>query len=377
VAPSASGEDRPRTRRVLQAAPRAIGSKETFWIVRGQEAEPSQRRTATLKRIGAYAYVYVDDGGVSPTGPQLDSLLGEFERQIYPRLAPGFGVPPRPGVDGDDRIFLVLSPVVNDYGRAKLLGYFYPGDVMPEPMYAGPSNHKEVIFMVDRIFEYPRLDAYGTLAHEYQHLLHCEAKSVPRGFQVIQDRWLNEGMSMIAMDLAGYGLPDQSPLSGGHAAAFLKEPEAYSLTDWESNPEGSGYGMDYLFLRYLVDRYGAELLTELLASDQKGVASLETALAPRGTTLKQVFRDWAITLLGPGTAPDDPIFRYTTIDLTGRYGGFRLPAIAPHAARGGSIELALRPWSFAYYQIGRSSGQPWRLDVAAGFPALIGAGLAR
>ncbi|HEY9721653.1 MAG TPA: hypothetical protein V6D47_06545 [Oscillatoriaceae cyanobacterium] len=351
VGPGARG---PFMAHLLDTAPRTIGSEETFWINDGdaQLAGDRQRR-CRLVRVSPHAYVYVDDAAAdSIPDPQLDKLVTAFETHIQPTLAPLFGDPLQ-GPDGDAHVFLVLSPWLGQSdGRSGLVGYFWPRDAGP-PGGSGNdltqhANDKPVVFLSTSALQLPDVTWLGTLAHEYMHLLTYTDKSRAAGAPRTEDTWLNEGVSMLAMDLCGDGLQGGDRYVADEVSGFETAPQQYSLTDWSRDPNGCDYGESYLFLRYLADRFGIDLIQDVVYSPQTGIAGLQSQLALRGTSFAQVFLDWAGAT---GAAKSHATPGYTWFDPTGAYGDEQLPGLQTQSADAVGA-LSLLPWSFVYLRAG-------------------------
>jgi hypothetical protein len=302
-------------RRLLQTT-RAPARQEQFWINDGSASlEGDRQRSATLRLETENALFYVDDAAAQTVRDERVAHLAEaFERRIRPPLTRVFGTEDRPGADGEPRLFIVLSPWVGDGpGREGMMGYFWPRD----PLVAVPggtdlrrhANQKEVIFLSTRILEQPDVTALGTLAHEYQHLLTFCAKTRLDGVPRPEATWLDEGLSMLAMDLAGFGRVGGDPFVAEEIAAYMREPAAYSLTDWVGNPGGRSYGLSYMFVRYLTGRFGLNLIAELQNTRATGIEALNEVLAPYGSSAARAYLDWlrsgAQAAIGgdPGSGP--------------------------------------------------------------------------
>ena len=370
-------------RRLMQAqGPREVGSEETFWVNTGDSRSAGDRQQAcTLMRVTDHAYFYVDKQAKVISAANLDKLASEWEARIFPRVTAAFGDVPRPGIDGEDRIFIVLSPAVDNFGAEKgLMGYFWSRDAIPGGGSSANSNQKEVLFMTDQLFDRPALTSFGTLAHEFQHLINFGQKAARLNYRLAEDTWLDEGLSMYAMEVAGYGLPAGDYHIAKDLRGFQEAPADYSLTDWGANPNGFAYGQSYLFVRYLVDRYGEEALKGVLRSDRAGVGAVEDVLTARGTNFADHFRAWAITNL----VSDRPIaagtpYRYAGLPLAGTYKGpngtedIVLKGFRTEPAPGADVELDLKPWGTAYYAYEASQPRTWTLNLAGGAGRLLGA----
>src|SRR3989442_5122791 len=107
----------------------------------------------------------------------------------------------------------------------------------------------------------------ATLAHELQHLLNFAHRCVQRPCEGPEETWINEALSKVAEDLAGYGWN----VAGGRAegAAYLGHPGAElrgydgrSLTRWEGDSIGNYQGA-HSFLRLFTHRAGPDLAGRL------------------------------------------------------------------------------------------------------------------
>ncbi|MFN3430311.1 MAG: peptidase MA family metallohydrolase, partial [Candidatus Sericytochromatia bacterium] len=310
---------------------------------------------------------YVDSGAGAVTDAQLDAFVTAFETAVHPKVTALFGEPARPGVDGDDRVFIVFSPAVSGFERqTDLLGYFWAPDAVPNPASGSHSNQKEVLFMSDRLFGAARVQAYGVLAHEFQHLINFTNKGPRLNYQANEATWLDEGMAMLAAEAAGYGLAQGDRLVASSIADYQAAPEAYSLTDWAGNPQPA-FGQSYMFVRYLVDRHGPAVLKALIASDRRGGEAIDAVLAPKGHTFAGLFTDWALTNAWsgtPGTAAAP--YRYADLNLTGTYNGVTLPGFRPRPVTGAVQAVPLKPWGVDFRALAIAQPAAWRLRLEAG-----------
>lgn len=350
--------------------PRELGSTETFWINTGDPRTGGDReQTCALRRVSDHAYFYLDLEAKAISEENLDKLVREWEERIYPRLTAVFGSEPRPGVDGESRIFIVLSPAVDNWGKEKgLMGYFWSRDAVPSTL--SRSNQKEVLFMTDQLFDRPELTSFGTLAHEFQHLLNFSRKSARLGYRLAEETWLDEGLSMYAMEVAGYGLPAGDYHIAKDLRVFQEDSSSFSLTSWAENPNGFAYGQSYLFVRYLVDRYGPEIIAEILNDNRAGVSCVGAVLAKRGTSFSEHFRAWSIANFISDTplAQNTP-YKYTNLSLTGVFKSSTgaedivLRGFQTRPTKDSEVNLTLKPWGTAYLTFGAERAIPWRVKV--------------
>ncbi|MDQ3929268.1 MAG: immune inhibitor A [Chloroflexota bacterium] len=255
----------------------AVGTKQVFNV-----ANVNNRSiftvTATLRYVTAHAYWYVRDG-MNANMANLRASADLFETKIYPKNRQVFGHEVSPGVDNDEHITVLITQVPG------VGGYFSSADAFPSIV--NPfSNQRDMIYMStlpggkignpDNFFE-------SVLAHEFQHMIQW---NVHRN----RDIWLDEGASVIAQWLNGYD-------AGGLDYAFVTNPDT-QLNAWDeagSNP--AHYGASYMFLRYLMERYGGEaFMANLLDHDLPGTDGLDAAIKDAGNAggFEGAFQDWTI-----------------------------------------------------------------------------------
>lgn len=355
-------EGPPAYRLLAQAAPPALGSRLPFNVVT-RFAEPDNVETTitgVVKAIGTHVVVVVDEALLQEAGAKasLDARVGEmvqtFDEVIYPLNTQTFGSEPKPGVDGVEPIFLLISPAVGDYGKDSTLGYFAQRDCFPArgdgPKAIQRSNAKEMIYVSSRIVLEGAPDDYlGTVAHEFQHMINFNQKVLVGRNRVSEDLWIDEGMAMYAIEATGYGLFGGGAVLGAHVKAFQADPGGYSLTEWEGNPEGSGYGAVYLLMVYLADRFGPTIIREIVTSSTLGMSNLDQVLAKRGTTFARVFHDWAAAnaIEGLGVEPEAR-HAYKNLRMRGVNGATRLRGFATQSVKPPvRWPVSLRPYSFS------------------------------
>ncbi|MFL5732829.1 MAG: hypothetical protein ACJ78Q_06475 [Chloroflexia bacterium] len=256
----------------------AVGTRQAFNV-----ADIANKNyytiNSTLKVVTDHAYWYVRDGYRVDEQALSDSAR-YFEDHIYTTDRRVFGSEPSPGIDNDPRITVLLAPIPG------LNGYFSTADTYPRIV--NPfSNQREMIYIGAQPEPNPGSrsnDFEGTLAHEFQHMIH---------WNVHRDRdvWLDEGCSEVAMYLNGYD-------PGGFDFRFTTQTDT-QLNAWSSEPRLSSahYGASYLFLRYLMDRYGGEgFISKLVKERGLGTEAIDTAVKQAGSSagFEGAFKDWTV-----------------------------------------------------------------------------------
>jgi len=256
-------------------APLVEGDTRRFWLG-DSDVSRNYQITATLHLLSQYTQMWVQEG-VEVERDALAASARIFDEHTYPLLRETFGVEPNPGIDGDPRIIVLNARF------SGAIGYFYSANEYSR--LANPySNEAEMVFMnVDALT--PGTGAYNAvLAHEFQHMIHWHADGN-------EDSWLNEGASELAEVLTGYGS------DGGTVSAFAADPDV-QLNAWgeEDVDVGAHYGASYLMMRYILERFGAGALRDVIQNPANGITSIEEMLADRGdgVTFRDMFADWAV-----------------------------------------------------------------------------------
>ncbi|QVK19120.1 hypothetical protein KHQ81_05310 [Mycoplasmatota bacterium] len=291
----------------------------------------------TLRSVGENVEVWVannlgygyDRPADIVTQAQVDMLRDEFENNIYPTDTAFFGhedyhdgtnsvledwgfVPEGYYADNGKNIILVDNikdesyyANVNVYTAGYYWGaleYYYDRNVVTIDSYAWfalmPNDNPDWA-------EY-QYSIFGTLAHEYQHLIHADN-------DLGEDTWLNEGMSDFAQYLCGYGH------DWTHVNYFLKYPEN-SLVIWNdyySDEVLADYGQAYLLQLYLYDHFGKEFIQALAKDTDHGIYSLNKMLNEfdTGIDFQELFRRFSIAVLVDSNNPGNGIYNFDSIDI--------------------------------------------------------------
>jgi len=249
---------------------------------------------ATLRHISPHLYMWVQDG-VDVPQTALAQSAQTFEERLYPTVRNYFGSEWTPGIDNDPRLTVLNARI------AGAAGYFssvdeYPQSIMPS------SNSREMFYMnVSAIA--PRSTAYeGTLAHEFQHMVHWFADSN-------EDAWISEGASKLAEHLCGYS-------TQYIVSTFSSNPDT-QLTAWDAAPGSlmAHYGASFLFLAYLAERFGPETMRAVVASPENGIAGVVAGLRAGhiDLTFEELFADWAVANYADGQ--NQAPYMYRDIDV--------------------------------------------------------------
>jgi hypothetical protein len=116
----------------------------------------------------------------------------------------------------------------------------------------------------------------------------------------------------------------------GRTALYLGDPGGISL-EYNSNPPLEQRGGIYLFLRLMADRYGTDILKDIVQSRCSGRRCVENVTGEQFYDLVAEFL--AALYLEDRSLTTDPRFEYTSIDL-GDYGAV---SVSPALVDGGEV----------------------------------------
>lgn len=297
---------------------RGVGEKIEVWVANDLSFPPGDCRNEV-------------PGSIEVTDEQVQSLITEFDTNIYPKETTVFSTPP--DRDGTNELFSSLFGIPLDFtgdGDKTLAlvdnvqddNYF---DLPNSPTYIAGFHFSLFNELMDR--NVMTIDSYdwlhrtganppndptddpctsrparprlyeGTFAHEWQHLLHYYTD--PN-----ETTWLNEGLSDVAQTLVGYVDPRLTIDQIGHDSHIIcyqgwgtvltpANPNPRdcngaqnSLNLWDEGPAAgvlADYGHAFQLLLYLYDHFGQDILTRLHTDgDRQGIASLDAALDAEG-----------------------------------------------------------------------------------------------
>ena len=238
-----------------------VGDTRQFWVQNSTTFEFKQI-TAELMYISKHAYFWQDmentalnASGVEATSEDWAAAGASFDTS-YERVRAVFGSEDSPGLDGDTRLFVVNSDNLGKEG-----GHFSQADQLPAVVDVH-SNEGQYFFISNTWSSGIASNYYKeVLAHEFQHMVHKHVDPDEEG-------WLNEGLSMLAQQVAG--------MRGDNwVSEYFITPDQ-SLWYWSST--SADYGQSYLYLEYLYELFGDDFINSLAANQANGLASIDQTL---------------------------------------------------------------------------------------------------
>jgi hypothetical protein len=153
----------------------------------------------------------------------------------------------------------------------------------------------------------------GTIAHEFQHLIHYD--NDPDEYS-----WVNEGCSTLAEFICGYG----HTTNLFYYIAYFWDT---SLVIWANNLEN--YGVVYLWTLYMYEHYGGQkLIWDIVHEQANGIQGWNNVLRAHHIrkNFDQIFQDWEIANYLDDTTFANGIYGYYNLDLPcAASGGWDIP----------------------------------------------------
>jgi hypothetical protein len=242
------------------AAPRQVGEQDRFWVT-DQDTLDNIQVTATLRYVTPHVYFWVENGA-RYNEQDVQNLADTFENKIYPTDRAFFGSEWTPGIDGDVHIYILYTHGLG----ASVAGYFSSDDEFNPAIRKYSNGHEMFLINTPESLKAPY--TYGTLAHEFQHMIEWRQHRN-------QSTWMSEGSAELAAFLNGYD-------PGGFDAIFLADPDM-QLNDWPNDPNNPSsdvpnYGAGFLFMDYFLDRFGEEATRTLVQEPGNGLEGVDQAL---------------------------------------------------------------------------------------------------
>ncbi len=280
-----------------------IGDRLDFYKL-NVDTNTTERITAVLRYASDQVYFWTEEG-LNLDNEEINRVMLKFETDIYPTNQEFFGKEWIPGVDNDPHLYILYAGNMG----GQLAGYTASTDgVVPQ---AHEFSNAHEMFYVNADVQWLS-DPYtlSVMAHELQHLIH--------GYHdPNEELWMNEGFSELATLLNGYS-------AGGFDSLFASNTDV-QLNDWsvESSYNSYHYGASFLFVTYLLERFGEDFTKALVADKLGGFDSIDQVLSDFGykdqktgeeISANDVFMDWTITNYVNDADFDDGRYTYNIYD---------------------------------------------------------------
>lgn len=253
---------------------------------------------ATCRYKGEHCYIFVEESqwDIIVSQPDVDQLGALFEestpadaeRGIYELAVEAFGA--ATDEDGDPRTFILLLDIPDE----RVVGYFD----WSVYTHIQEELRRDTVYLDARKLVFSAYLGRGTLAHEFQHLIHW-------GHDPDEEVWIDEGLSGYAENLTGFPETDPSMV-----ASFLEDPSG-DLTVWPTVVGPENYGKTYLFASFLAERYGPGLIRQIVAEPRNGIFGIDAAFKS-DNWVQDYAGAWSLWIAA-NYAADDPDFGYDAL----------------------------------------------------------------
>ena len=129
-----------------------------------------------MRYITPHSYFWLENG-VDASDNDIKALMDTFENKIYPTDREFFGSEWTPGVDNDPHLYVLFMCAALG---GQLGAIFQPPMNKSNPkIYPYSNGHEMFVFNADAESLSDEF-TYGTLAHEFQHMIHWNLISTNR-----------------------------------------------------------------------------------------------------------------------------------------------------------------------------------------------------
>jgi len=294
----------------------AVGDQRTFQVCNNipcSGVSDFATVTAEAQYVGQRAALFVDvaspAGGFTPT--DLQSVGALFDEDLYTVDTQAFGS--ESDVDRNGVTIILFTPEVNrltpksQCATSIITGYFFGIDIDPAFQNDSRSNKGEVFYALAPdpsgtvtcalSTDVVRRLVPVTFVHEFQHMISYHQHVLVRNGDS-ELLWLNEGMSHVAEELAALRFDAQgrdtlfSRFAIGdiyNSYLYLKNPGATFTLPSAGTGSLEERGAAWLFLRWVLDQYGAGLTRRIVETDRVGA---ENITAASGVPFDRLLTQW-------------------------------------------------------------------------------------
>jgi hypothetical protein len=354
------------------------------------------------------------------TDSEYQQFADEFDRVAWPVVTTNFGTPS--DVDENGRVLMLFTSAVNELtprGANYIVGgFFYGRDLFPKKANdkagaCASSNVRELFYLLApdpsgsingnvRSKAYVRGSTFGTLAHEFEHLVNASRRLYVNGANDFEVTWLDEGLAHIAEELSFYQASGLTPRRNiATTTAFFpgaqtrdaldryQAPNLGRLYEYYEDPDGNSpiqgtpaqpdddlatRGAAWQFLRYAADQKGGnerDIWFNLANSKTTGIANVTAVF---GGDPLAIFQNWGVAIYTddavPGVAPayTHPSWNFRQILSN----GITFPLEVSNLTSGVTRRIDLAATGNAYLRAGVAPGV--RAEVRTTGVGLPGAG---
>lgn len=264
-----------------------VGAKAYIYIDYDRSMKNYKPYSATIRAIGTYCNVWVVDNYYSTTassdsnkisGTTIPSDYASFFDAMYPMITNVFGNESNVMRDGSklssasptgEYINIVLYDIGGgDSSNGSVLGYFYSKDYYPTSSCSYSNLGK--YFYIDSYYANKELKTtYSTLAHEFQHMVDYNTKTIKQNL-ISDQTWWGEMMSMLCEDMmqSQLGIDDaDSPKGRLKSFNMYGSYVGIEYRDDNTSYESLSYSTAYAFGCWLARNFGGTKLIKEMSTN--------------------------------------------------------------------------------------------------------------
>ncbi|NCB39179.1 MAG: hypothetical protein EOM80_10440 [Erysipelotrichia bacterium] len=305
---------RARLKQSVRRQPMLPGSTVTAFQVFNFAVNRYEYRSGLLVAQGKHCNLFIESERANVFASQSAEVFAQivdtFDNKVFPGVSDWFGEPQIPVSFNlpDERVYIFLVDIRDQFDEGYVAGYFDHRDI--EGLF---GNQKPVFFMDIAPGEPGSPDDktnpfYRTLAHELQHMVNFSIRHA-NGYEE-EERWLDEGFAMFSEYVfSGKTGKDSTRVHPSpHLERFLENPAVNILSNSKESWFHEDflfrqYGASFLFVTYLIEKYGGNLLSmqkqftrEIVRSPQKGVAGIDYLLKSVGSGFDEAFCNFIMAI---------------------------------------------------------------------------------
>jgi hypothetical protein len=319
------------------AGPPVLGTLRTFVVCANLTCSGNggtKPVTAKATTLGQHIAIYVDTAAPKPGlgSADLDTLKTVFDTLLFPLDTTAFGGVT--DVDSNGVVLVLMTGVVNSLvtraqcqppggGGGYIAGFFLSADL--DTSRIASFNRGEIFYSIvadpsgtlscPHTVSQVKKAIPGTFTHELQHMINFGQHVLWLQGRKAEEGWLDEGLSKYAEELAG--------------RRYLQIGDTLTFNDYVINDVYDAYqylsstgkspllipidqgnfaeiGASWLFVRYLVDQFGASVTRKLDVSTLAGAANVaaQTGQSFPTTVTRWALANWVSDLPGFATPPE-------------------------------------------------------------------------
>lgn len=308
-----------------------VGETKRIYVDNNTDISTFVQKSATLRAVGTYCYVWVVDDFYSSTAGEnkVDSAIAQeyadaFDK-MYPMITNVFGKESDKicyYYDDDWRnmedysstgtkINIVVYDIGNDYSLSKnqqcgIVGYFYAKDYIYNYSEKGVTSNNGKYFYIDSGYANSNFDTtISTLAHEFQHMVNYNQKTVLND-GLTSGQWYNEMLSMLCEDMMQEHLGIKDEDSPKARTKVFNAYYYYSgISEYNSDNQICSYATAFSFGSFIARNFGgAELVQKISQNslvDNDSITNAVNSLNGTEYTYDDLFEKYLLALFGNST----------------------------------------------------------------------------